>query len=219
MDEFLRPYSDATKEAARLILSDERTRRHVSQMHWSDLENVIHVFELATNRRAWDSLTGREQREWMDAFDKTFSRLVELLQTAPTPPESWGFPVRMDALLYAAEAMGVPVPPEGDVDGRLSATLRLEEAVDATGWTIIDALQHFKAQQGWDIAIPQQLPKPRDAKAPRAAFLRQLQSVSPGLTSAVVAALASVMFGEEVDERTVRAFKPERFLDKSKNPS
>lgn len=215
IEHFLRNYSDRTKDAVRKLQNDLRTKTEITNIALPDLENVIHVFELSLCRRRWDKLPRREQDNWMKSFDKTFTRLLELIDDAPTPPNAWGFPVRMDALLVMAEAMGCATPNESDGNARLSKQIDLEQMVDSTGWTIVDALRHFRAQQDWNIAIAQELRKPRDAKAPRAFFLRELQAVSPSLSAGVVASLASVMFDEDVDDRTVRAFRPKR-MDSSK---
>lgn len=217
---FLSVYSDVTKVAANSLISDERMNAYWgSKFFEPDFIEAVHNFELAHSRLAWDGLSRREQAKWLVQFDKTIAKLLELLRTAPRPPEHWGFPVRMGALVEAAERMGVKVPGVADIDGRFSAELRLEEAVDPMGWTIVDSLQHFQRQQHVDAVVDQPLAKPRDAKAARAFFLTTFQKYRPNVSAAVVATVASVMFREEVDDRKVREHRPDGLLRNRRNPS
>ena len=220
VDGFLRIYSDATKKAAKCLISDARMIAYWgSGFVAKDFEEATHIFELAHSRLPWDGLSAREQAKWLEQFDKTIVKLLELLRTAPRPPEDWGFPVRDVVLAKAAQTMGLELPEASEDFGLLKAALRLEPAVDAMGWTIVDSLKHFQIQQHIDATVGQPLAKPRDAKAARAFFLNQFQAIRPNVSATVVATVASVLFMEDVDDRTVRQHRPDGLLRKSENPS
>lgn len=216
VQEFLSAYSDRAKQAAQDLMRDQRMASlWGSKFSTRDFEEAVHVFELANTRGPWDALSQRQQAAWLDQFDKTTAKLLDLLKTAPCPPEAWGFPVRMEVLVEAAQRMGVEVPDAGT----LRAESRLEDAVDDIGWTIAHALNHYAAQQHVAARVGQPLAKPGDAKAPRAYFLAELQQYRPNLSAAVVATVASVMFGEEVDDRKAREHRPDGFSRNRNNPS
>lgn len=220
LDAFLSIYSEATKNAAGRLVADTRM-----SVYWGsgfvskDFEEAIHIFELAHSRMPWDGLSAREQADWIKQFDKTVSKLLELLRVAPRPPEDWGFPVRDYVLAEAAQRMGLDLPEASEDLGLLKAGIRLEPLVDAMNWTLADSLRHYQRQQHTDAVVGQTLAKPRDAKAARAYFLNRFQAIRPCVSSTIVATVTGVMFCEEVDERTVRQHRPEGLLRKTKNPS
>ena len=140
---------------------------------------------------------------WLQQFDKTVSKLVELLQSAPCPPEEWGFPVRGDALAEAAARMGAPIPEEGEY--RMSAAgTRLEDLVDPIGWTLIHSLRHLQRQQHFDATLGQPLKKPKDGLAHRAYFVQQFQEHRPDVSARDVSVVTTILFQIDTDERKVR---------------
>lgn len=175
--------------------------------------SALHTWRWATTQGAWSKLTKREQEEWMTKFEKALSALFQLFDSSPTPIQSFGFPVRDYALLEAARKMGLDVPEAKAVDDveddlpAFTATLRLNRAADATGYTLVHALQHYQDQVVADAENSQRLKKPGDAKAPRALFLVDFQNIHPDVSVAQVAAIATALFDEEVDERKVREMR------------
>lgn len=199
----------ASREVAERLLTDDRMRRlWETKFTPAQLVMTVTEFEVATDRDHWSDKTQRERDTWQAKFEKTADALLELMQEAPTPPESWGFPARDVVLMNVIHRMGFPLP-EGDSSEFFPRMLELEAAADAECWTIADALNHYREQQRADCGATQVLRKPGDAKAGRAEFIVRMRKRS--LSASEVATIAQVVFEDEsIDDRVVRRLTASR---------
>lgn len=196
-------YSPAITALIHKLASDERTA-----FLSSDQAAMAADFYLsATDRDQWSAKTQAARVAWMEKFEKTTEALLALMAEAPTTPESWGFPARDNVLMNVAYRWGVELPPHSNTMAFFTKMQELEHAADAELWTLADSLKHYRQQQRAAARVPQTLKKPADAKAGRAQFIVEFHSAT-GLSAYKMAAVASVLFNEPVDDRVVRRLIP-----------
>jgi hypothetical protein len=202
-------YSEPTKVAALRLLDDARVAEYWGKgLGAREFEEAVHCYTLATERdawEAWDKKTQRERLAWNRQFDKTVSRLIELMAEGPTPPEVWGFPVQDYVLMELLRRIGHPLPSTCESKAFFRKMSEFNAAVEDLPWTIADALLSYQKQveiNSTDAIV--MVKKPRDAKAGRAKFIANFRRYS-GCSAPVVAAVAGVMFEDvAIDERLVR---------------
>ncbi len=196
-------YSTSTNEAAQRLLNDERAAHCWRQGFGAyEFEHAVHCYELAANRDVWDCKTDREREAWLRDLDRTAARLLALMSEGPL--QRTGFPVRAFALMEVFSRAGHPLPDISESAAYYGRMCEIEEAADATGWTLVHSIRQYQHHVKLVGGREQLLKKPRDPLARRADFIASFRLVS-GCGASVVAAVAAVMFDDEtIDDRLVR---------------
>lgn len=200
--ERLRPYPAETRDAAIRGLQNWGDSNWPETLDPASFMEAVYAYEAAFATGPWDEMTQRERNDWARKFESTFDVLVSLMAQAPRSPDEWGFPVRDEFLIHSLRSAGFVVPENGSGD-YFSEMLRIEQAFDESGLTILHALNHYRKQVLVDAGPSQLLKKPRDKDAIRARFIRHLSRYTH-LTVAVIAGLTESMLQVEADERVIR---------------
>lgn len=95
---------------------------------------AVQRFGMATNPSPWDTLTKREQEDWVDKFDALVAEMDAHLRFAPCPPKSLASLVVYDDISEAFPEIG---------EGKIGLARRLWNIE----WSLTDALRHVAHTQ------------------------------------------------------------------------
>ena len=197
-----RAYNEYTHQMMERLIKDIDFINIFHEFNSDSLVTIAEQFDhtIPTNNN-WDLMTSRERKEWSDEFNKIFKRFIELLETSPCLPSTWGFPIKDNNLMKMLHLMGL-YEISLDKQQYWIDTLFYESKTELLEWTIIDSLKHYK--KNIELGLSKQpLSKPRDPKAQRALFIKLLHDQN-FKTKQITIITRSAFLDENLDERTVR---------------
>lgn len=207
-DEWLSAFSeDVQAECLRLFKDPSTQHLFGKAIGLFDLHKIAAAFDHAQHRGNWDLMPQRERDIWLDEFKDKTTELLGMMESAPTPPTAWGFPVRESVLMELLRAVGMDIP-EPDSLAYWQLMGDMETKADTLGFTISNALRWYAQQQRDDAKPQQKLGRPRDKEAHIAQFIVTLCS-DTDCTDATIASVAAVLFNnDKIDTKRVKRLRP-----------